>query len=263
MSAEVYEDKLLEVKNLQKTYSNGFTAVKGVSFSMDKGSSLGLVGESGSGKSTLGRCILMIEKISGGEILMEGESICELEVKKRKKYQRKMQAVFQNPTSSLNSKRKIIDSLMEPLDFQPYIEPEFLRGIRHNRKKVSSILMEMVHMPSRCLNAYPDEISIGQRQRVTIARAISVQPSLIVLDEPTASLDVSVQARILNLLKDLQEELNMSYLFISHDISAVNFMCKEIMVMKNGELIDCFLRDNILDDLREDYTKKLIQVFEE
>ena len=156
---------------------------------------------------------------------------------------------------------KIIDSLMEPLDNQPWIKPSFLKDVRGDRRKIAEKLMSMVKLKKEYLDVYPSSLSGGEKQRVIIARAISVEPALIILDEPTASLDVSIQARVLNLLKDLQEELNLSYLFISHDLSAVNFMCKRIIVMKKGIIVDEFNRDEKFSDKRNEYTKELLKGF--
>lgn len=254
--------KILEAKGITKKYANGHIAVKDASFSIKKGECLGLVGESGSGKSTVARCILMLEKINKGQIWLESESLHSMKKVELRKKQKSMQAVFQNPTSSLNSKLKIIDSLMEPLDYQRDIEPSFLKGIRNNRRKSAEKLLDMVNIPSRYLDLYPNELSIGQRQRVSIARAISAKPALIVLDEPTSSVDVSTQARILNLLKDIQDELGLSYFFISHDLSAVNFMCHRMMVMQEGVIVDRFSRKELFNKDRQPYTKQLLEIFQ-
>ena len=253
---------LLEVSELKKTYANGFQAVKGVSFSIKEGECLGLVGESGSGKSTLARCILMLEKISAGDIRISGKSLIGMDKEAFRHERLKMQAVFQNPNSALNNKMKIIDSLMEPLDHQKDNIPSFLKGFRFDRRAVAKYLMEMVNLQECYLDYYPHQLSGGQKQRVTIARAISVEPALIVLDEPTASLDVSIQARVLNLLKDLQEQLGLTYFFISHDLSAVNFMSHNTMVMYQGEIVDRFSNENIFSEDRHEYTKILMDVFE-
>lgn len=255
------EGNLLVVNGVVKKYPNGHVAVNKVSFTMKKGECLGLVGESGSGKSTLGRCILMPKNIDKGEVWLNGEALHNMEKNDLKEKQKRMQAVFQNPASSMNSKLKILDSLIEPLDCQKDISPSFLKGIRNNRRKSAEVLLDMVQIPSRYLDCYPHELSGGQKQRITIARALSVEPSLIILDEPTASLDVSIQARILNLLKDLQQDLGLSYFFISHDLSAVNFMCQKMMVMKNGVIVDRCSRKDLFSKDRDVYTKQLLEVF--
>lgn len=255
-------EEILIVKDIVKTYSNGYLAVKEASFSMKKGECLGLVGESGSGKSTLARCILMMEKVDKGEIWLNGKLLNNMKKSELRKKQKSMQAIFQNPASSLNPRLKIIDSLMEPLDYQPLVEPSFLKGIRNNREKSAKALLDMVELPSRYLELHPHELSGGQKQRVTIARAISVEPLFIVLDEATASLDVSIQAKTLNLLKDLQEDLGLSYLFISHDLSAVNFMCQRMMVMEGGSIVDKCSRENLFSTERNPYTKQLLEIFQ-
>jgi len=174
----------------------------------------------------------------------------------------RMQVVFQNPDTSLNRKMKVIDSLLEPLDYQPDIVPDFLKDIRSNRRKMGERLLEMMELPARYLDMYSQELSGGQKQRITIARAMSVNPCLIILDEPTASLDVSVQAKVLNLLKDLLGEFGLSYLFISHDLSAVNFMSDKIMVMYQSTIVDRFEKNTIFSSDRHPYTQKLLEIFE-
>lgn len=254
--------ELVVAHNITKHYSEGQKAVDQVSLSINKGECLGIVGESGSGKSTLARCLLQLEKIDEGEVWLNGR-ILPKSIKKSLPIMRKeVQAVFQNPTASLNPKLKIIDSLMEPLDFQKSVQPSFLKEIRKNRTKTAEYLLEMVNLPSKYLTAYPHELSGGQKQRIIIARAISTSPSLVILDEPTASLDVSIQARILNLLKDLQEQLGLSYLFISHDLAAVNFMSNRMIVMKNGQVVDECNKQDLLSKDRHMYTQRLVNVFE-
>jgi len=254
--------KFLTVKNITKRYANGHLAVDNVSLSIEKGQCLGVVGESGSGKSTLARCVLMLERIDSGEIWLDQIPLHTLKANDLQKAQKKMQVVFQNPTSSLNSKIKIIDSLMEPLDYQPEVQPGYLKGIRDNRRKAAEALLDMVSLDKRYLDSYPHELSGGQKQRVTIARAISVEPALIVLDEPTASLDVSIQARVLNLLKDLQQQLGLTYFFISHDLSAVNFMSQHMMVMFKGCMVDQCERESLFSEQRNSYTAQLLNIFE-
>lgn len=252
---------LVSVKNVVKRYEKNNIILNDVSFDIKEGECLGLAGESGCGKSTLSKCILGLEKIDSGEIIFAGDKIQNRRSLRPKKGKRIIQAVFQNPTSALNPRMKIIDSLMEPLDNQPWINPSFLKDVRGDRRKVAEKLMSMVKLKKEYLDVYPSSLSGGEKQRVIIARAISVEPALIILDEPTASLDVSIQARVLNLLKDLQEELNLSYLFISHDLSAVNFMCKRIIVMKKGIIVDEFNRDEKFSDKRNEYTKELLKGF--
>lgn len=249
-------------RNITKRYANGFLAVNQVSFSIGQGKCLGLVGESGCGKSTLARCILSLEKISSGEIWLDTVERSQVHLSRSMDKNRDMQIVFQNPATALNQKRKIMDSLLEPLDYQPDIVPQFLRDIRDDRRAMGKRLLEMMDLPERYLDMYPFELSGGQKQRVTIARAISINPHLIILDEPTSGLDVSVQAKVLNLLKDLQEKFNLTYLFISHDLSAVNFMSDKVMVMYKGTVVDLFDKESIFDENRHPYTRNLLEVFD-
>ena len=249
-------------RNITKIYANGFKAVDGVSFNIGRGKCLGLVGESGCGKSTLARCILSLEKINSGEIWLNTLERSNLHAARALDKCRDMQIVFQNPTTALNRKRKIIDSLLEPLDYQKDVVPEFLKDIRDDRRAVGKRLLEMMNLPERYLDMYPSELSGGQKQRITIARAISVSPHLIILDEPTSGLDVSVQAKVLNLLKDLQRDLKLTYLFISHDLSAVNFMSDKVMVMYRGTIVDRFAKESIFSSDRHPYTQKLLEVFD-
>ena len=254
--------KILQVKEIDKTYTGGHRAVKQVSFDIFKGECLGLVGESGSGKSTLARCLLALERIDSGEIWFNGQPLHQMKSSELRQARQKMQVVFQNPTGSFNSKISMKDSLLEPIRSQKKTCPSFLGKSSLKEDKIAERLMELVDLPSSCLNRFPHELSGGQKQRVAIARAISVEPSLIVLDEPTASLDVSIQARVLNLLKDLQDELGLSYLFISHDLSAVHFMSERLIVMKEGNIVDRSSRKELFKPERHDYTKSLIEVFE-
>ncbi|MCM3765619.1 dipeptide/oligopeptide/nickel ABC transporter ATP-binding protein [Neobacillus niacini] len=255
-------DKAFTCKDVTKKFSCGHKAVDSVSFHIKKGECLGLVGESGSGKSTLARCLLQLEKMDQGEMYLANQPLHGMNKRMLRKLRRNIQAVLQNPTASLNPRIKIIDQLMEPLDVQKDVTPSFLKEVHHSREHIAQYLMEMVGVPSKYLMMYPHELSGGQKQRVNIARAISIEPSLIILDEPTASLDVSIQAMILNLLKDLQESLGLSYLFISHDLAAVNFMSHRIMIMQHGRIVDeCNQRD-LFSNKRHSYTKELISVFE-
>lgn len=254
-------DRAITCKNVTKKFSCGHKAVDSVSFHIEKGECLGLVGESGSGKSTLAHCLLQLEKMDQGEIFLANQPLHGMNKRLLRKTRRHIQAVLQNPTASLNPRIKIMDQVMEPLDVRKEY-PSFLKEISHNRQKAAHYLMEMVGVPSKYLSMYPHELSGGQKQRVNIARAISIEPSLIILDEPTASLDVSIQAMILNLLKDLQESLRLSYLFISHDLAAVNFMSHRIMIMQNGKIVDECRKQDLFSERRHSYTKNMIRVFE-
>jgi peptide/nickel transport system ATP-binding protein len=256
-------DDLLTVRRIVKTYDKGYRALNEVSFSIKQGECLGLVGESGSGKTTLARCLLLIEKTDEGEIWFQNIPLDERNTVAYRKISGRMQAVFQNPTTSLNPKLRVIDSLMEPLDRFKDKSPAFLGGSRGNRSKTAERLLEMVGLSVNVLHQYPHELSGGQKQRVSIARAISIAPAIIIMDEPTASLDVLIQAEILNLLKELQEGLGFSYLFISHDLAAVHFMSDRVLVMENGHLIDEYKREDLFSPERHSYTRHLLSIFEE
>lgn len=253
------EEKLiLSLNNICKTYHNGYQAVKDVSFSIQKGECLGLVGESGSGKSTLARCILTLERMSGGELWFMGQPLHDASSSELKKIRQKMQVVFQNPAASFNSKLTIKESLLEPIRYQKKTASFLNAG---NDNDLAAQLLQKVRLPADFMHRYPSQLSGGQKQLAAIARAISVEPALIVLDEPTASLDVSIQAGTLNLLKDLQEEIGLTYLFISHDLSAVNFMSNNLAVMKKGEIVDHFYREELFSENRHAYTRTLLSIF--
>ncbi|WP_341301037.1 dipeptide/oligopeptide/nickel ABC transporter ATP-binding protein [Lysinibacillus sp. FSL H8-0500] len=251
---------LLTVKELTKSYQSGKVAVDDLSFTLNKGECLGLVGESGCGKSTLARCLLRIEPINSGSIYFNNEPIESLNGRQLYSYRKKLQIVFQNPLAALNPKLKIKDSLLDPyLEYSKELNLSYFSFT--SKAAFVKQLLEAVELPSNLAERYPHEISGGQRQRVTIARAISIEPELIVLDEPTASLDVISQRAVLTLLTELRETLNLSYLFISHDLAAVNQMCQRILVMKEGHLIDEFNSRDLFDNERHPYTKELISIY--
>ncbi|KOY80033.1 ABC transporter ATP-binding protein [Lysinibacillus macroides] len=251
---------LLTVKELTKSYQSGKVAVDYLSFTLNKGECLGLVGESGCGKSTLARCLLRIEPINSGSIYFNNEPIESLNGRQLYSYRKKLQIVFQNPLAALNPKLKIKDSLVDPyLEYAKELNLSYFSFT--SKAAFVKQLLEAVELPSSLADRYPHEISGGQQQRVTIARAISIEPELIVLDEPTASLDVISQRAVLTLLTELRETLNLSYLFISHDLAAVNQMCQRILVMKEGHLIDEFNRRDLFDNERHAYTKELISIY--
>jgi len=251
---------LLKIKEVNKTFKSGKEALKNVSFHLNKGECLGLVGESGCGKSTLARCLLRVEKIDSGSILFHGEAIEKLDERRLHPYRNKIQIVFQNPSAALNPKLKIKDSLIDP--YEQYHHSLNLNHFFYTSKEqFVSQLLDAVGLPSELANRYPHELSGGQKQRVTIARAISIEPELIVLDEPTASLDVISQKAILTLLTELRETLNLSYLFISHDLAAVSHMSQRIIVMNSGEIVDQFNQEHLFSDDRHPYTKELVSIF--
>lgn len=254
---------VLRAVGLDKTYAGGTHAVQDVSLDIERGECVGVVGESGSGKSTLARCVLTLESLNAGELWLGETPLHRLAGHPLRQARQRLQAVFQNPTTSFNSKVRVGDSLLEPIRCQRRKAPSFLPGDPTTDREVAEALLALVHLPAEHLDRLPRQLSGGERQRVAIARAISIEPELIVLDEPTASLDVSIQARVLNLLRDLQEELGLSYLFISHDLSAVQFMSRRILVMQDGVVVDRFERDGAFSSERHPYTRELVRLFDD
>lgn len=254
---------LLTVQDLTKTYRTSeaiVPAVQDVSFRIGVGECLGLVGESGSGKSTLGRILLALERPDSGKVRLQGISIFSLKKKALREMRKQIQVVFQDPTSSLNQRLPVWRSVMEALDNFPEVVPPFLADVRHNRKETAVRLLEMVGLGAEHMDRYPHELSGGQRQRVAIARGISLMPKLLICDEPTSSLDVSVQAQILQLLKRMKTELGMACLFISHDMAAVRWMSDRIIVLKEGHIVDEFASRHILSEDRHEYARQLVAV---
>ena len=224
-------------------------AVKGVNFSVEKGKTLAIVGESGCGKSTLARIITLIDQPTSGQLLIEGKPV-EVTRGVGREMRRKVQIVFQNPYGSLNPRQKIGDVLAEPLLLNTDMPaPE--------RRERAMQMLTKVGLGPEHYNRYPHMFSGGQRQRIAIARALMVNPSLLVLDEPVSALDLSVQAQILNLLADLQDEFGLTYVFISHDLSVVRYIADEVMVMYFGEVVEYGSRDAVFEDPQHSYTKTL------
>lgn len=253
---------LLEVKNLKTYYTsknNWFTkpsVVKGVddvSFNVYEGETIGLVGESGSGKSTIGRTILGLEQATAGEIWYNGVNLLSLNTKERKKYRREIQLIFQDPYSSLNPTLKVGTAILEPM------EKHGILGSKQERKEYIYQLLEKVGLQKEHYNRYPHEFSGGQRQRIGIARALALQPKLIICDESVSALDVSVQAQVLNLLNSLKKEFNFTYIFISHDLSVVKFMSDQLIVLNQGKIAEIGDADNIYNQPKTTYTKALIE----
>ncbi|MCX5726277.1 MAG: ATP-binding cassette domain-containing protein [Candidatus Saganbacteria bacterium] len=239
--------KLLEVKNLIK-YFGKIKAVDDVSISVNKGETLGLVGESGSGKSTIARLILKLIEPTSGEILFKEKNVLGLKGKELKSFREKAQIVFQDPFTSLNPRMTIGEMIGEPIK---------IHNLEASKDRTSELL-ELVGLKRDYAKRYPHELSGGERQRVGVARALSLNPEFIVADEPVSSLDVSVQAQILNLLKDLQERMNLTYLFIAHDLSVVRFMCDRIVVIQAGKIVEEAKSEDLFASPKEDYTKLLL-----
>jgi peptide/nickel transport system ATP-binding protein len=252
---------LLEVNHVYKTYENGAAVLQDINLTIGKKQCLGLVGESGCGKSTLARCILLMESIDRGSILFEGTPLHNKNERHVRPFRKNIQAVLQNPSAALNPKLKIVDSLIDP-----YLQLGRNAEMKHfhytNKYDFAVQLLEAVELPADLANRYPHELSGGQKQRVTIARAISIEPAVIVLDEPTSSLDVLSQAAILRLLDELREKLGISYLFISHDLSAVYAMSQKIMVMRGGMMVDHFEKEELFASERHSYTQELVSMFD-
>ena len=227
-------------------------AVDGVSLQVRKGRTLGLVGESGCGKSTLGRTILRLIEPTEGEIKYNGVNIPSLNSTELRKLRRKMQIIFQDPYASLNPRMTIASAIMEPMTIHG------LGKDKNERMDMAAALMDKVGLDRKFLNRYPHEFSGGQRQRICIARALAVQPDFIVCDESVSALDVSIQAQILNLLLDLQKEMNLTYIFISHDLAVVKFIADEVAVMYNGKVVEKADAISIYENPQHDYTKKLL-----
>ncbi len=253
-------DVLLEIKNLKKHFpvrggfldgSRGMVkAVDGVSLEVYKGETLGLVGESGCGKTTLGRMILRLEEPTEGEILFEGENVLKYNGERLKQFRRDVQMVFQDPYASLNPRRSAGSTIGEPL---------LIHGLTDAREREERVarLMEIVGLTREQMGRYPHEFSGGQRQRIGVARALALNPKLIVADEPVSALDVSIQAQILNLLKDLQSEFGLTYIFISHDLSVVEHMSDRVAVMYLGKVVELASSTVLYDTPLHPYTKVL------
>lgn len=249
-------ETLLEVKHLKKYFKvrKGLLhAVDDLSFHINRSETLGLVGESGCGKSTTGRAIIRLIEPDSGEVLLAGQDIRKLNKQQLKEFRQNMQMVFQDPYSSLNPRLSIFDLIAEPL----MNIPEFA----HDKKKVYdrvTELMDTVGISKRLINSYPHELDGGRRQRVGIARALTVRPEFLVLDEPVSSLDVCIQAQVINLLKRLQQELQLTYLFISHDLSVVKHISNRIAVMYLGKIVELSDRREIFRDPLHPYTQALL-----
>jgi len=229
-----------------------FHAVKDVSFFLPRGKTLGIVGESGSGKTTLGLTVMRLHQATSGEVIFDGKDILALSEQAFLPYKRRIQVIFQNPYASLNPRFTIGQILMEPMR---------LHGIGEStaeRRDLAYDWLERVGLPSAVFQRYPHEFSGGQRQRIAIARCLTMRPEILLCDESVSALDVSVQAQILNLLQDLQDEFGLSYLFISHDLSVVRYMADQVMVMKNGEMVEIADADEIYRNPQHAYTQELL-----
>lgn len=246
---------LLEVKNLTKLFPVGYkkniTAINHISFEVRQGETLGLIGESGSGKSTVGRCILNLMKPTAGTLAYKGTEYSRLNRAQRKEVQREMQMVFQDPNYSLNPRVCVWDTVYNTLKVKGDLSPDQCRQMTREA-------LDQVYLKEADYNKYAHQLSAGQQQRVGIARAIAAHPRFIVLDEPTSSLDVSIRAEIIDLLRKLQDTMGVSYLFISHDLSTIQYICNRVAVMYLGSIVEYGTVDQLFKNYQHPYSKALL-----
>ena len=248
-------EPILQVRNLKKYFNTPkglLHAVDGVTFDINKGETLGVVGESGCGKSTLGRVILHLLESTDGELVYEGQNITKVTKSQFRELRKKMQIIFQDPFSSLNPRMTVSEIIKEPL-----IIHKTIRDKKAIDKKVSE-LMDTVGLAERLVNTYPHELDGGRRQRIGIARALALNPGFIVCDEPVSALDVSIQAQVLNLMQDLQKEMDLTYMFITHDLSVVKHISNDILVMYLGQLVEKADSKELFMNPLHPYTKALL-----
>ncbi|MGL5973290.1 MAG: ABC transporter ATP-binding protein [Oscillospiraceae bacterium] len=246
---------LIELKNVSKTFNisggNKLKAVNDININIHKGETLGLVGESGCGKSTLGRTIMGIYPPTNGQILYNGKKVDLRKSKERFSYSKKAQIIFQDPYASLNPRMTVGTIISEGMEIHKMYDHE-------KRKKIVYDLLETVGLHKEHANRFPHEFSGGQRQRIGIARSLAIEPEFVVCDEPISALDVSIQSQIINLLKDLQQKLNLTYLFIAHDLNIVKYISDRIAVMYLGNMVELSSSDNIYNDTMHPYSKALL-----
>ena len=255
MSEIIKNEPLLQVKNLKKYFKTKrgmLLAVDDISFDINRGETLGLVGESGCGKSTTGRAILRLHEPTAGEVLFNGEDVTKFDKRTMKKMRQKMQIVFQDPYSSLNPRRDVKTLIGDSLEALDHKVP------KEETEKMVLEAMDLVGLEKRLLNAYPHELDGGRRQRIGIARALILKPDFVVLDEPVSALDVCVQAQILNLMANLQKELGLTYLFISHNLSVVKHISNRIAVMYLGKIVEISDYRTIFVNPKHPYTQALL-----
>jgi len=250
-------EAFLEVRNLKKYFKNKagmLHAVDGVSFSIDQGNTLGIVGESGCGKTTVGRCVIRLLEITEGEVLFNGRNFFDMGKRDLSKARKDMQIIFQDPFSSLNPRRTVYQTIVEPLKFH-----NILPGARQRDYEQRVLeLMDTVGLAERLINTYPHELDGGRRQRIGIARALAVEPKFIVCDEPVSALDVSIQAQILNLLQELQEDRGLTYIFITHNLAVVNHFANDILVMYLGLTVEKAPSMELFENPLHPYTQALL-----
>ncbi len=251
----------VEIKDLKVHYPirSGFFnrvtdhvyAVDGVNMEIEEGKTYGLVGESGSGKSTIGKAIIGLEKVTSGQVFYEGQDVTNKARKRNSEYNRNVQMIFQDSLSSFNPKKRILDIVAEPLRNFDRLSPE------EEKRRVSELL-DIIGLSDEGLAKYPHQFSGGQRQRIGVARALASNPRLIIADEPVSALDLSVQAQVLNYMKRIQDEFNLSYLFISHDLGVVKHMCDELFIMYRGRFVETGVKEDIYSNPQHIYTKRLL-----
>ena len=254
------DENVLVVKNLRKSFwlreglfgKREFRAVKDVSFNLPRGKTLGVVGESGSGKTTVGLTLLRLHRASGGSAFFQGRDLIGMSDREYQAYKRRIQIIFQNPYASLNPRFTVGQILLEPMRIHG------IGATDHERTRTVQALLGRVGLPAAAYHRYPHEFSGGQRQRIAIARCLTMKPEILVCDESVSALDVSVQAQVLNLLQDLQDEYRMSYIFISHDLSVVRYIADQVMVMHHGSVVEIGDSDELYRNPRHDYTKTLL-----
>jgi len=254
------EEIILDVRNLSKSFftreglfgKKEFKAVDQVSFKLARGKTLGVVGESGSGKTTVGLSLLRLHQATSGQAIFDGKDILSMSNKEFLQYKRRIQIIFQNPYASLNPRFTIGQILMEPMRIHEIGQNDA------ERAKMAQQLLDKVGLPSTAFHRYPHEFSGGQRQRIAIARCLTMKPEVLVCDESVSALDVSVQAQVLNLLQDLQEEFGMSYIFISHDLAVVKYIADQVMVMNKGKVVELANADDLYHHPQQTYTKTLL-----
>ena len=245
---------LLDVKNLKKYFKNPagmLHAVDDITFTLDSGKTPGVVGESGCGKTTLGRTIIHLTDVTSGQVFFEGRDITNPKKKALKEIREQMQIIFQDPYSSLNPRKSVSEAIMEPLIIQGKLSKADMRKEVHD-------IMDTVGLAERFENSYPHELDGGRRQRIGIARALALRPKFIVCDEPVSALDVSIQAQIINLMLDLQEERGLAYMFVTHDLSVVKYISDDVMVMYLGNMVEKAASDELFAKPLHPYTQALL-----
>lgn len=255
------QQPLVSVRNLVKQYGGkkrlfggsefSLKAVDDISFDIAPGETLGLVGESGSGKSTTGRVLLQLEPPTSGDVHFKGQSLVGLKSSEMKPFRREMQIVFQDPYSALNPRMTVGDFVEEPILIHT-------KSSKTERRERTAELFRLVGLDPSFMSRYPHEFSGGQRQRVNIARAVALKPSFIVADEPITALDVSIQAQIINLFQDLQEQMGLAYLFVAHDLSMVRYLCHRVAVMLRGKIVELAPADQLFENAQHPYTRALL-----